>query len=144
MVNVQVTEWTQQRRIHTVVALILPKITSDIPATPLGSQDSWKHLEGISLADPDYGTPKAVDLLLGTDVFSRLVLHGRRFGPCGSPSAFKTQFGWVLAGRNRRPKESCYLATIEDPPVSEQLLRKFWEIEDPYTREPTLSIDGKR
>ena len=102
------------------------------------------------MADPDYGTPKAVDLLLGADIFSRVVLHGRRFGPSGSPSAFKTQFGWVLAGTTgcshqiRGSRESCYLATtVEDLRVSEELLRKFWEIEDPYSQEPTLSIDEK-
>ena len=33
--------------------------------------------------------------------------------------------------------------TIEHPPVTEELLRKFRVIEDPYSREPTLSIDEK-
>ena len=150
MVDIQVTDRSQAGRIHLVEALVLPRITSDIPATHVGSQCDWKHLQGISLADPDYGIPKAVDLLLGADIFSRVVLHGRRFGPSGSPSAFKTQFGWVLAGttrcshENRGSRGSCYLATtIEDPTVSEELLRKFWEIEDPYSQEPTLSVDEK-
>ena len=57
MVDIQVTDRTQRGRVHSVEALILPKITSDIPATPVGSQDHWKHLEGISLADRDYETP---------------------------------------------------------------------------------------
>ena len=149
MVDIQVTDRTQLQKFHSVEALILPKILSDIPAKPVWPQHNWKHLEGISLADPDCGTPKAVDLLLGADVFSRVVLHGWRFGPSGSPLAFKTQFGWVLAGttgcshQNRRFRETCYHATIEDPPVSEELLGKFWEIEDPYSRKPTLSIDEK-
>ena len=149
MLDIQVTDTTQQRRIHSVEALILPNITSNIPAAPVGSQDNWKLVEGISLEDPDYGTPKAVDLLLSANVFRRVVLHGRRFGLSESPLVLKTQFGWVLAGttgsshRNRRSRESCYLATIQDPPLSEDLLRKFWEIEDPYSREPTLSIDEK-
>ena len=31
------------------------------------------------------------------------------------------------------PKKVATLLPIEDPLVSEELLRKFWEIEDPYT-----------
>ena len=50
----------------------------------------------MQLADPGL-----VDLLLGADIFSHVVLHGRRFGPLGSLSALKTQFGWVLPGAVR-------------------------------------------
>ena len=46
-------------------------------------------------------------------MFSRVVLHGRQFGPPGPPLAFKTQFGWVLTGTvchaNRR---KCYHLAI--------------------------------
>ena len=59
--------------------------------------------------------------------------------PTGSPSAFKTQFGWVLAGtaggcrHNRKSTGSnCYLATtFEDTQGSDELMRTFWEIENP-------------
>ena len=85
--DLKVTDRTQQGSVHSVEALILPKIISDIPTTSVRSQHDWKHLEGISLADPDYGTTKAADLLLGADVFSHVVLHGRRFGPSGLPLA---------------------------------------------------------
>ena len=50
------------------------------------------------MSDAGFDTPGRIDLLLGADVFSRVVLQGRRFGPPGSPSAFETQFGWVLLG----------------------------------------------
>ena len=71
----------------------------------------WKRLTGLSLADAEFGTPGAVHLLLGADVFSRVVLYGRWFGPSGSPSAFKMQFGWVLAGSvcSSSQSGSCYL-----------------------------------
>ena len=69
------TDRSQAGRIHSLEALVLPRITSDIPATPVGSQCDWKHLQRISLVDTDYGTPKAMDLLLGADIFSSVVLH---------------------------------------------------------------------
>ena len=113
-------------------------------------RQTWTHLVGLPLAEPDYGIPKAVDLLLGADVFSREVLHGRRFGPPGSPSAFKTHFGWVLTGttgytpRGRKSAGRCYLATtVEDELGSDELSRRFWEIENPFFQEPMLSIDEK-
>ena len=32
-------------------------------------------------------------------MFVEALRQGRRFGPPGSPTAFETEFGWVLAGR---------------------------------------------
>ena len=152
LVNVQITDTSQAGKVHPIEALVLPKITSNTPAYPVSIPRKWKHLTGLSLADPEYGTPGAVDLLLGADVFSRVVLHGRRFGPSGSPSAFKTQFGWVLAGSarsndsvvSRDRSESCYLAVAGMAQEEcDELLRKFWEIENPHFEEPTLSISER-
>ena len=78
-------------------AVVLPKVTSNLHLHPLPF-DRWCHISDLQLADPDFGSPGSVDILLGIDVFSSVVLHGRRFGPPGSPSAFETHFRWVLAG----------------------------------------------
>ena len=94
----QVTDSHQGGKIHSVEALVLPRIASNILASPVLLCQSWKHLDGLNLADPDYGMPKAVDLLFGADIFSSVVLHGWQFRPSGSPLAFETQFRWVLAG----------------------------------------------
>ena len=82
-----------------VEALILSKITctSTLSLHPVSLNAKWKHLDGLQLADPEFSMPRNVDLPLGADIFSCVVFHGRRFGPLGSPSAFKTQLGWVLA-----------------------------------------------
>ena len=58
-------------------------------------------MSNLTLADPEFGVPGSVDILLGADVFSCTVLHGQQFGPSGSPLAIKTTFGWVLAGSVR-------------------------------------------
>ena len=88
LVDIDVTDVHQTGKVHSVQALVLTKITSNTPACPVFEKRDWTHLTDLSLADPDYGTPGSVDLLLGADVFSRVVLHGRRFGPSGTPSAF--------------------------------------------------------
>ena len=82
-----------------------------------------------------------------TCMFSRVVLHGRRFGPAGTPSAFKTQFGWVLTGTvgHNNQRKSCYLViTEESHQYSDNLLKKFWEIENPHLQDPTLSVNERK
>ena len=147
LVDIQVTDTSQTGRVHSVQALVLARITSSTPALPVSKQSNWNHLSGLSLADPEYGTPGSVDLLLGADTFGRVVLHGRRFGPSGTPSAFKTQFGWVLTGTvgHNNLRKSCNFAiTEESPQDSDELLRKFWEIENPYIQDPRLSVNERK
>ena len=96
----------------------------------------------ISLADLDFGTPGNVNFLLGADIFSCSVLHGRRFGPSGRPSAYKTCFEWVFTGvvHGRQQQDQtgtcCFSTTTVD-----DVLKRFWEIEDYYLQQPVLSLD---
>ena len=141
MVDFKITRLGGEGKALDVEALVLPKITSVLPSHPIPYSRKWKHLTNISLADPDFGTPGSVDLLLGADVFGRAVLHGRRFGPSGTPSAFKTCFGWVLAGvihGRQQPDQAgmCCVSTMVD-----DLLKRFWEIEHCNIQQPVLSLD---
>ena len=53
---------------------------------------------GIPQADPHFGCPAGINLLLEVDIFVSSLLHGQQIEPPGSPMAFETKFGWVLAG----------------------------------------------
>ena len=71
------------------------------------------------------------------------MLNGWRHGTLGSPLAFKTHFGWVLAGAVRyhtihRNVGSCYRST-----VSEETFERFWEMEDYNLQQPVLSLEEK-
>ena len=81
-----------------VEAAVLPEITTKLPAVPVSFDTNWRHLSGLHLADQEFGVPGFIDVLLGVDIFSRLVRQGRRQGPPGSPMPIKTCFGWVLSG----------------------------------------------
>ena len=50
------------------------------------------------MADPEFGKPRKIDILLGVETLVDLMLHGRRRGRRSSPTAIETTFGWVLAG----------------------------------------------
>ena len=100
----------------------------------------WNHLSGLQLADPDFGRPVRIDILLGIDIFTEVLGHGRRFGPPGSPSAFETSFGWVLAG-NTRIVPSVHVTTHVSLASVDDMICKFWEIEESPNNELALSVD---
>ncbi len=59
-----------------------------------------------------------------------VLLQGRRNGPFGTPSAFETNFGWVLAGRTNShttspPSVAAHHVAVES---GDDVLRKFWEV----------------
>ena len=78
--------------------MVLSKVTTEIPSTSVTFDTKFKHLIKLQLADPNFGTPGNFNLILGANVFSHPVRYGQRSGPPGSPCAFKTSYGWVLAG----------------------------------------------
>ena len=108
-----------------------------MPVNPVPFDHSWTHLSGLSLADPTFGEPRRVDLLLGVDVFVSVLRDGWRTGPAGSPVAIETAFGWVVSGGGiLSPKEVVsHHASVFD---SDDILRRFWEVEQVPT--PSLSI----
>ena len=82
-----------------ITAIVVPKVTCDLPVHPVPFDLKWKHLFDLSLADLMFGQPGRIGILLGVDVFADVLCQGRRTGPTGSPVAFETDFGWVLSGR---------------------------------------------
>ena len=97
-----------------------------------------------SIADPEFGRPDKIDLLLGVDVYAEVMLHGRRVGMTGSPTAFETSFGWVLAG-----KPGCdvianhHIITLHTSVLNDDILQKFWEVEERVTNTPILSAEER-
>ena len=116
--------------IDGVRALVLPKVTTELPLHPVSRGDDWRHLSGIRLADPEFGTPGRIDVLLGADVFGKVLLHGRRSGICGSPIAIETTFGWVLTGAVGMGSPAQVVSHHVSVLCGDELLRKFWEVED--------------
>ena len=78
-----------------ISAIIVPRVTCDLPTHPIPFKLEWEHLSNLSLADPEFGQPGRIDILLGIDVYINALLQGRLTGPPGSPVAFETIFGRV-------------------------------------------------
>ena len=80
-------------------------------------------------------TWKDWDIFLGVDVFVNVLLHGRWFGPPGSPVVFETEFGWVLAGGTETCAPTDHIISADD------VLHKFWEIKEKPMSDSTLSLE---
>ena len=131
-VNFNVKPFHSGGKKHKIEALVLRKITSNMPSCSMAFNQDWKHLSNLKLADLEFGVPGSMDILLGADVFSGTVLHSRWFGPSGSPSALKTTFSWVLAGsvqaagiQSQQQEDNCCHA-ITSP---DDILRRFGEVD---------------
>ena len=134
------------KRQFNVTAIVVPQVTCDLPTHPIKYDSSkWTHLSDISLADPDFDTPGRIDILLGVEVFVEALLHDRRIGPVGSPTAFETEFGWVLAGRTDSSLSSINYVTSHHVALlsGDDILRKFWELEEPPLSDASMTMEER-
>ena len=126
----------------TVTAVIVPKVTCDLPRYHVPFDCRWSHLSDIELADPEFGIPGQIDVLLGVDVFVEVLLHGRWVGPPHTSVAIETKFGWIIAGAADTEGLADVVShyTITDP----DMLKRFWEIEElPRTDSACWSMEER-
>jgi len=113
------------------VASILTSLTSYSPA-PVTSENRWTHIADLHLADPDPLSADPIDIILGADLYSELLLDGVRKGESDQPMAQNTILGWILSGSATTSSISRRI-TVQHCTSSQsldQILQKFWEIEE--------------
>ena len=127
-----------------MTAVVVPRVMCDLPLHPVHFDSTWNHLSDIQLADPDFGRPRKIDILFGVDVFVEVLLQGQRIGPPDSPTTFETQFGWGLAGKTNPSTQDYRIASHHASLVTgDDLLRKFWEIEQHPKGDSSLSAEER-
>ena len=80
-------------------AVIITKITSDLPGFHLKGVRNQPFLHGLPLADPNFDHPGRIDMLLGSDVLDKVMLPGRRSSDDRALHAWETVFGWSIRGK---------------------------------------------
>lgn len=115
----------------TIQAYILPQLTSQLPSSDI-EQQAWPHLHGLQLADPDYGRPGPIHLLIGSDFYGQIIKPDMLKGNLGSPIAQLTTFGWILSGPTNSSENSSALTGYHCAADQEliDLLTKFWHQEE--------------
>ena len=118
-----------------ITAIVVPKVTCDLPMSPISFQLDWTHLSKLPLADPGFAQPGRIDILLGADVYVDVLRHGRQNGPPSSPTAFETDLGWVLCGstgsNSHSTQANVHVTAFHTSIISnDDVLRKFWQLEE--------------
>ncbi|KMQ88124.1 hypothetical protein RF55_12443 [Lasius niger] len=87
----------------------------------------------IALADPSYGIPGKIDVLLGASIFWELMCNRQIRRMKNSPVFQETLLGWIISGsiytNNRKQREEAYCGISINNELHKQL-EKFWEIEE--------------
>ncbi|XP_015124558.1 uncharacterized protein LOC107046460, partial [Diachasma alloeum] len=85
--------------VYQAEAIVLADLTDYVPVAE--AFDPWSILDGLQLADPDYSNTRAIDIILGVDVYSQIIQPGLRRELLDQPIAQQTSFGWILSGKNQ-------------------------------------------
>ena len=136
---------------RNITAISMPKVIRDLPLKDASITREMPHLQNLVLADPLYHKVGPIDVLLGLNVFPHIFKTGREEGPPNTPVAWDTIFGWTVLGVFN--EEGCAQAIsastfIVDPTqaqqASDQLLTRFWKMEEPQSTEKTFSPEEQR
>lgn len=121
-----------------VDAFLLRRVTSELRCIPDVDVARWPHTAGLQLADPDLMYPHDVELVLGGEIYNKILLPGLRQED-GYPMLQRSQFGWFASGAIERrdetshtPKPAANHIRMHHATVDAQLAR-FWEIEETST-----------
>lgn len=83
-----------------ISAYVLPKLTARLPSFILHFENS-PHLQGLTLADPDFSRPGVIQLILGADCYGQIVKPKIITGDNILPMAQRSIFGWIISGSVR-------------------------------------------
>lgn len=116
-----------------VEAYVLKNITSYLPEQDISTEAIDWIGHDLILADPQFALSNKVDLLLGANVYSKILLEGIKRSPAGGLIAQNTLLGWILSGtvENNSEKVSSFNIKVMHTQIKEDdALKRFWEIEE--------------
>lgn len=131
MININCSSLTEEFTFNTD-AYIMKSLTRNLPNQSF-TRPQWGFLKNIPLADPEFNVSRPIDVLLGADVYSNIILAGICKTDNMTPVAQQTRLGYILCGKV--PTLQCNVVVEET-----EALHKFWEIED-IAEEPSYSTE---
>lgn len=129
---------------YATQALVIPEIT-EIRAIPFKIQSQWPHLQNIELADPHFLDHGKIDLLLGVEVHSEIILNGLIKGPKHTPIAQQSKIGWIISGSmayNSNNQATCLFTHQESDDLNEQI-KRFWQLDEIDDSKPMHTAEEK-
>ncbi|KAJ8945784.1 hypothetical protein NQ314_009053 [Rhamnusium bicolor] len=114
-------------------ALMIDKVTDRLPTTKIPVK-SLSYLRHIQLADEQFYEPSKIDGIIGASLFLHILGNSKVVGPPNLPMAVQTSLGYIVMGNVPTPtimevaNSQTFCSIIK--PSLEQILHKFWEIEE--------------
>lgn len=108
---------------------VMEDITGQLPSCPLNLSE-FDIPSNVQLADPQFYHPKKVDLLLGAEIFWRIIKSDFINLNLGGLILRDTELGWVVSGplsKNNFCNVQVHVSTLNS--LQDQL-QKFWNIEE--------------
>lgn len=136
-VATQRVQVTLQSRVNSfttrVDCVVTNQITGKIPAVSLRHY-AIQVPENLQLADPQFRLSAGIDMLIGADLFWRLLCVGQIRASAKHPTLQKTRLGWIVAGRsfnavNRINRIRAMSVSISNAELHNQL-SQFWRLEE--------------
>ena len=119
-----------------LAAAVVSTVTNDLPTQDLSSIPNLPHISHLTLADPDFHTPGRIDILLGADVYHRLLgTQPAILGSNSDPAAVATIFGWAITGPVPSQTTHVQAAPSLHEPLSpadlhlDKRMMQFWDVE---------------
>ncbi|XP_011868071.1 PREDICTED: uncharacterized protein LOC105562123, partial [Vollenhovia emeryi] len=120
---------------HTAIvhAHVLKTLTTILPSFT-APQQTWPHIEPLTLADPQFLTPRSIDIIIGADAYGQIIKPNIIKRSPDMPIAQLSIFGWLVLG----PVSSSPLqmSTAHHIKVNQydldlqELLTRFWVQEE--------------
>ena len=141
------TDW---KRDVTVAAM--DEVIRQLPLQDAQSVKRMEHIKNLELADDQFDRPGKIELLLGQNIWRHIFLDGRIKGEKEEdPEAWLTVFGWTVLGaynpHSKSPSQPAIthvVASVEENRVSNKLLARFFELEEPSLFETAQSPTEKK
>ncbi len=115
----------------SVRAIVLDRISGDLPGFPLHGVREQPFLQGKKLADPLFDQPGSIDLLFGADILDEILLQGHATSANRMTHACETIFGWTLRGKvlSEPKSDRVHLCDSAEESSTDDLLRAFFRVE---------------
>ncbi|XP_037038490.1 uncharacterized protein LOC119076010 [Bradysia coprophila] len=125
---------------------IMKTVTTCQPLKEVNVSD-WKIPKAVQLADPAFNLPDKIDILIGAELFYRLLVNGLTKLGEGLPDLQNTVFGWIVIGRHLGLKSNQAFAGVgisNSDTTLQQQLERFWQVEEKGTTERGNMTDEER
>ncbi|XP_018405503.1 PREDICTED: uncharacterized protein LOC108781885 [Cyphomyrmex costatus] len=114
-----------------IECIVLPKITQQLPQKFISKQNITIP-NNLKFADPDFNIPADIDMLIGAEIFWKLICAGQIKTSGNQPTLQKTLLGWILSGPTASIPTNSNSSIISCLAVTEDLnhaLSRFWELD---------------